>query len=122
MKAFFLTTMTVLFLLCFTLGIQAQTSQTQPAVISFGTRDFINSKILNEQREVWVYVPGSASDTTYSKQSYPVVYLLDADWNFSSVVGMIEFLSSNYSCPEMIVVGIPNVNIRRSTSFFSSSG
>jgi uncharacterized protein len=113
MKIYFLTTMTIVYLLCLSFGLHAQTTHTKPAVISFGTSDVINSKILNEQREVWVYVPGSASDTTYSKERYPVVYLLDGDWNFTSVVGMIEFLSSNYSCPEMIVVGIPNTDRER---------
>lgn len=113
MKTFFVTTMTVVFLLCFTIGIQAQTTQTQPSVISFGTRDFINSKILNEQREIWVCVPSSASDTTYSKQRYPVVYLLDGDSHFSSVVGMVQQLSSAYVCPEMIIVGISNTDRMR---------
>ena len=101
------------FLLFSSIGIQAQTTQNQPTVISFGTRDFINSKILNEQREVWVYVPSSASDTTYSKERYPVVYLLDGDWHFASVVGMIQQLTSVYVCPEMIIVGIPNTDRTR---------
>jgi predicted alpha/beta superfamily hydrolase len=88
--------------------MQAQNGQTQSKQIVIGTKDIIHSKILNEQREIWVYVPSSASDTTFSKQRYPVVYLLDGDDHFSSVVGMIQQLSSAYVCPEMIVVGIPN--------------
>jgi uncharacterized protein len=113
MKTFSVAMMIALFLLICLNGIQAQTSQTQPTVISFGTRDVLNSKILNEQREIWVYLPSSASDTIYSKQRYPVVYLLDGDWNFLSFVGMLDFLSSQYSCPEMIVVGIPNTDRTR---------
>jgi hypothetical protein len=49
----------------------------------------------------------------YAKRSYPVVYLLDGTDHFSSVVGMIEQLSTvngNTICPEMIVVGIPTTN------------
>ena len=105
--------MIAVFILLFTNGLQAQTTQIQPNQIVIGSKDIIHSKILNEQREVWVRVPISASDTIYSKQRYPVVYLLDGDSHFSSVVGMIEFLSSNYFCPEMIVVGIPNTDRTR---------
>ena len=113
MKKLCLTTMIVVFLLFCTNGIQAQTTPNQLNQIVIGSKDIIHSKILNEQREVWVYVPSSALDTIYSKQRYPVVYLLDGDAHFSSVVGMIQFLSSNNYCPEMIVVGIPNTDRAR---------
>jgi predicted alpha/beta superfamily hydrolase len=112
MKTFCLTTMIVFLLFCAN-GIQAQTTQTQPKQIVIGSIDTIQSKILNEKREVWIYVPGSASDTTYSKQRYPVVYLLDGESHFSSVVGMIQQLNFAYVCPEMIVVGILNTDRTR---------
>jgi predicted alpha/beta superfamily hydrolase len=51
-----------------------------------------------------------------SKQRYPVLYLLDGDAHFYSVVGMIQQLSQvngNTICPEMIVVGIPNTDRTR---------
>ena len=112
MKTFCLTSMIVLLLFCAN-GIQAQISQTQPKQIVIGLIGTIQSKILNEQREVWVYVPKSASDTNFSKQSYPVVYLLDGELFFSSVVGMIQSLSSAYVCPEMIVIGILNTDRTR---------
>jgi predicted alpha/beta superfamily hydrolase len=118
MKTFLLTTMTTIFLLCFTIRIQAQTNQTQTNQIVIGSKDTIYSKILNEQRKIWIYVPSSPSDTVFFKQSYryPVIYLLDGDLHFSSVVGMIQQLSSvngNTICPEMIVVGIPNTDRTR---------
>ena len=113
MKTFCLITMIALFLLLCTNGIQAQITQTQPKQVVIGSIDNIQSKILNEQREVWVYVPRSASDTNYSKQLYPVVYVLDGELFFSSVVGMIQTLSSAYFCPEMIVVGILNTDRTR---------
>lgn len=84
--------------------------------IEIGTIDSISSKVLNEQRKIWVHLPRSARFKGYSKQSYPVVYVLDGDAHFSSVVGMIEQLSEingNTLCPEMIVVGIPNTNRSR---------
>lgn len=51
-------------------------------------------------------------------QRYPVVYLLDGDGHFESVVGMIQQLSQvngNTVVPEMIVVGIPNTNRTRTS-------
>lgn len=81
--------------------------------ISIGKTDSLDSKILGEKRKIWVYVPNGAKD---SKKKYPVVYLLDGEAHFSSVVGMIQQLSSvngNTVCPEMIVVGIPNTDRTR---------
>src|SRR5450755_1302956 len=99
-------------LIALTFSIKAQRENK----IVIGTIDSINSRILNEQRKVWVYVPNSGSNDFYSKQRYPVVYLLDGDAHFYSVVGMIQQLSSvngNTICPQMIVVGIPNTDRTR---------
>ncbi len=87
-------------------------AQTDSAV-SFGTTDSIFSTILNEQRRVLVYVPDSNEGSIFSKKSYPVVYLLDGDAFFLSVVATLEHLSANQMCPQMIVVGIPNTNRNR---------
>ncbi len=108
MKRFF--TLTGLLFICF-----FSFAQTGNKII-LGTIDSIDSKILHEQRKVWVYVPNSTDGGIYSKQHYPVVYLLDGDAHFYSVVGMIQQLSSvngNTICPEMIVVGIPNTDRTR---------
>jgi predicted alpha/beta superfamily hydrolase len=80
--------------------------------ITIGTIDSVPSKILNENRKIWVYLPnGGNANAIFSQQKYPVVYLLDGNAHFASVVGMIQQLSQvngNTVCPEMIVVGIPN--------------
>ena len=84
--------------------------------ITIGTIDSIQSKILNEKRKIWVHVPNSDPNSLFSKERYPVVYLLDGDAHFSSVVGMIEQLSNvngNTVFPKMIVVGIPNTDRSR---------
>ena len=84
--------------------------------ISIGTIDSVSSKVLNEDRKIWIHLPRSVQNKGFSQQKYPVVYLLDGDAHFSSVVGMIEELSEingNTVCPEMIVVGIPNTNRTR---------
>lgn len=90
--------------------------QTQSNNIVIGTIDTIHSSILNENRPIWVHVPGSNRDNIYSPVHYPVIYLLDGDGHFDYVVGMIHQLSEingNTICPDMIVVGIPNTDRTR---------
>jgi len=97
----------------FTLGINAQSNNQ----ILLGAIDSIDSKILKEERKIWVYVPDANTEgIQFAKEKYPVVYLLDGDSHFFSVAGMIRQLSSangNTICPKMIVVGIPNTNRTR---------
>ena len=81
--------------------------------IVIGHIDSLSSKILHEKRKIWVHLPDSYLNGMYAKRRYPVVYLLDGTDHFSSVVGMIQQLSTvngNTICPEMIVVGIANTN------------
>jgi uncharacterized protein len=85
--------------------------------IVIGTIGTVYSKILNEKRTIWVYVPKNRNpDGILSKQHYPVVYLLDGDGHFYSVMGMIQQLSEvngNTICPQMIIVGIVNTDRTR---------
>jgi predicted alpha/beta superfamily hydrolase len=93
---------------------QAQTIQNNTVVI--GRVDSLTSAVLKEKRKVWVYVPAGANDLAYAPQRYQVLYLLDGDAHFASVMGMVQQLSevnSNTVCPEMIVVGIPNTDRTR---------
>ncbi|WP_420146916.1 alpha/beta hydrolase-fold protein [Spirosoma sp.] len=88
-------------------------AKAQSNNIVIGHIDSLFSKTLNEKRKIWVHLPDSYQNGVYAKRRYPVVYLLDGTSHFSSVVGMIEQLSSvngNTIYPEMIVVGIANTN------------
>ncbi len=101
-------------LLFFSATIRAQTSDQ----IIIGKSDSIYSKILHENRKMWVHVPGNDSpDGIFAPQHYPVVYLLDGwEQNFSMLTSVIELLSGgggNLAFPKMIVVGIPNTNRTR---------
>jgi len=90
-------------------------AQTQDK-IQIGKVDSIYSKLLKEQRKIWIYTPDITSGAQQSTKRYPVVYLLDGDGHFQSVVGMIQQLSQvngNTILPEMIVVGIPNTDRTR---------
>jgi predicted alpha/beta superfamily hydrolase len=65
------------------------------------------SKILGEQRKVWIHIPNSnGGNENTGKGQYPVIYLLDGDGNFNDVVGMTEFMSNAGICPPMIIVGV----------------
>jgi predicted alpha/beta superfamily hydrolase len=114
----------IIFSSLFIVTVFFSTGQTENKVI-LGNIDNIDSKILNEQRKIWVYIPHDGANDIYSRQRYPVVYLLDGDAHFYSVTGMIQQLSSvngNSVCPEMIVVGIPNTNRTRDlTPSYSNS-
>lgn len=64
----------------------------------------IHSKVLGEDRRIFIHDPGAAGE---AGERYPVLYLLDADRQFSMVAGQIDYLSRfNLSMPAMIVVGI----------------
>jgi uncharacterized protein len=101
------------------------TAQQYNGVV-IGSVDSIRSQLLKEERQFWVHLPPSALDGLHPKKKYPVVYLLDADKNFTGVVGMIDLLSSvngNAFVPEMIVVGILNTDrFRDLTPTHVSSG
>src|SRR5579872_5232018 len=79
--------------------------------IVIGKIDSLYSKTLGEERKIWVHVPGDGNSP--GGQRYPVIYLLDGDAHFPSVMGMIQQLSEvngNTACPDMIIVGIPNTD------------
>lgn len=87
--------------------IQAQDS------IHIGTRHTLFSQILNEERTYWIYKPEeSAGD---SVGNLPVLYLLDGDVFFHSVVGFTRFFSSSRvsSLPPCIVIAVLNTDRTR---------
>lgn len=84
--------------------------------IIIGKTDSVYSKILNEQRKIWIYTPDMTSGFHDTSNRYPVLYLLDGDAHFASVVGLVQQLSQvngNTVFPEMIVVAIPNTDRTR---------
>ncbi|MCB0663484.1 MAG: tetratricopeptide repeat protein [Saprospiraceae bacterium] len=78
-------------------------SQNQP--ITIGERMEIESQILQETRAVNIYLPQGYHMT--SRATYPVLYMLDGDYNFHYVTGMIDQMASiSEIIQECIVVGI----------------
>ncbi len=85
--------------------------QVEKEPIIIGDLLKFESKILDEKRPIQVYLPDSYSD---SSKKYPVFYILDAGSNAQSAA-IISRRKSMYNAhfPEMIVVGINNVNRNR---------
>jgi predicted alpha/beta superfamily hydrolase len=78
-------------------------SQSDNIVI--GNNIILNSKILDEERTIQVYLPDSYNT---SKANYPVVYLMDGEGHFSYTAGLLQFFARNNMAPEMILIGVPN--------------
>ncbi len=73
----------------------------------------IPSKILNEPRKIYIYVP--PADSLNTAKRYPVLYLMDGESHFSMIAELCRYLSrwDVNVMPEMIIVGIPNTNRTR---------
>jgi uncharacterized protein len=99
MKTFFYSFTILLFSFC------AEAQENNHFTVGF--EKSAPSKILGEQRKVWIHIPNSngANENT-GKGRYPVIYLLDGDANFNSIVSITEFMSNAGLCPPMIVVGV----------------
>lgn len=99
MKTFFYSLAVLLFSFC------AKAQENSP--FTFGFEKSSVSKILGEQRKVWIHIPNSnGGNVNTGKGRYPVIYLLDGDGNFNDIVSITEFMSNAGLCPPMIVVGI----------------
>ena len=90
---------------------------------SIGKTINLKSSILNENRELNIYLPLSYS--TDSSKTYPVIYLLDdsRDEDFIHISGIVQFGSFSWinMIPESIVVGIGNVDRKRDFTYPSQN-
>ena len=105
MKTIFISSVLLLLSFC----VNAQNNES----ITIGKKEVIYSKVLNENRKIWIYTPNITSQNVSPDKRYPVLYLLDGDAHFFSTVGIIQQLSQangNGVLPEMIVVAIENTN------------
>lgn len=68
----------------------------------------IHSKVLNQDRQIYVNVP--KLDSADTNKALPVLYLLDGENHFHILSAYIEYLSHWQVTPPMIVVGIVNVD------------
>lgn len=85
-------------------------TQNDPDEIVLGKSIRLNSKVLNEERQILVYLPTGYEQTG---TKYPVLYLLDGRAHFQHASSTVQFLSRNGRIPQMIVVAIVNVDRTR---------
>src|SRR5215472_10270720 len=74
-------------------------------VIPAGEQITLHSKILGEDRNIFVALPVSYAG---SDEKYPVLYLTDAQLFFDSTRSTAAFLARERIIPDVIVVGVTN--------------
>lgn len=110
--------------------LTAQISYGQELVEKISETEFsigkalkIKSQLLNETRDLNIYLPlGYSQD---SLKTYPVIYLLDGSKNedFIHISGIVQFGSFSWinMIPESIIVGIGNVDRKRDFTYPSQN-
>jgi predicted alpha/beta superfamily hydrolase len=86
----------------------AQPGPTSGDVV-IGRREVVHSAILNEDRPILVSLPAPPPGLPPATR-YPVMILLDGDWQFGHTVAATRFLAGNGLVPPIIVVGVMNVD------------
>lgn len=90
-------------------------AQPDNSAAAFGRYRILRSAALNEERRVIVSLPEGYAE---SGKSYPVFVVLDGDEDEAfRASGLVRYLSPS-QIPEMIVVGVPNVDRGRDLSVF----
>jgi predicted alpha/beta superfamily hydrolase len=68
----------------------------------------LDSVKIGESREFWVSLPDTYNE---SNEKYPVLYMMDGDFNFNSgVIGGLRHAAQMGEIPEFIIVGIKNTD------------
>ncbi len=70
----------------------------------------IRSDILNEERTIEIYLPVNYANST--QKNYPVLYILDGDYEFKTTCKIVSSLAEDKKTPEMIIAGIYNAKNR----------
>ncbi|MBW1296307.1 alpha/beta hydrolase-fold protein [Aquimarina litoralis] len=83
-----------------------------------GEKHIFNSEILNEKREISIYLPENYQDTEIH---YPVLYIIDGQRYFLNGILYQNTLKWQEKTPDFIVVGINSNNRKRRKLFFDES-
>ncbi|MDX1761197.1 MAG: alpha/beta hydrolase-fold protein, partial [Christiangramia sp.] len=76
-----------------------------------------SSQKLGETRQIKIQLPRNYEKNT--EKRYPVVVVLDGDYLFEPVAGLIDYYSYWDDAPEMIVVGINQDGMRTNDTYYS---
>ncbi len=82
-----------LFALTLALFTTASISATRPTDVVIGHKFSLDSAVMKEKRDYWVYLPTAYNDKLYGPVRYPVMYILDGDAHFHSASGVVNFMS-----------------------------
>ena len=93
------------------LNMTVQAQEEKP--FSRNQTSVINSDILEEDRQISIYLPDGYNN---SKASYPVLYLLDGGTHLQHASGAADYLSGRGIVPDIIVVAIHNIDRSRDFS------
>ncbi len=87
-------------------------AEENDSLLVIGAKNRLFSKILEEERVLWIHLPAAYHDTN---ERYPVIYVFDAELNFTSTVGVQTALNRGRRShmPEAIIVGIENTDRTR---------
>jgi len=98
-----------LLLILFIFGFNPNASAQSSNKIEIGEKLTLHSKILNENRDYWLYLPKGYSEN----KKYPVIYLLDGNHHFHTATGVLKHMSQYSLLPDMILVAILNTDRTR---------
>lgn len=91
------------------------------AEFNTGKRINISSTHLNEEREIQILLPESYRSNTQA--TYPVIYLLDGDFAFQGVAGMLDFMANKGQLiPDVILVGIADKGTDKYRQYMTPAG
>ena len=107
---YFLRWLTSLF---FVVALQAQAQPTQTYTYPASEVVRIHSRLLNEERKIYVHCP--KVDSADANKRFPVLYVLDGDNHFELFAQYVDYLSRPdvMAMPKIIVIGIPNTKRTR---------
>lgn len=77
-----------------------------PIIIQQGSSYKLQSKVLQEERNISIRLPKSYQDT---QKHYPVLYLTDGENHFGHGVSAVSVLEDYDMMPESIIIAIPNL-------------
>lgn len=95
--------------------------KTEPVTVNTGYSLKLHSTILNEDRTIMISLPEGYEKST---KKYPVLYMLDAQWNFNYTAQNLGWISSpdNHIIPQTIVVGIYSGGDKRTRDLTPTPG
>lgn len=110
--SFFIMILIFLLIVCF-VNLKLCFGQGYDSNINIGEIVEVNSGILKESRNIFIYTPDGYEE---SNLKYPTLYVIDGDENYLISTAIVNFLSRIQRIPPMIIVGIPNLDRNRDLS------